>query len=177
MSSPVHLHRAVQFGCDQDPRPPSCFAFGLSLAPSQDSPEAMEAGRPPVSCVARAGPEPAPLTSSHGDTGLSEASGAGLCTPPSGRLWRGSISVTTGGEERKQLAEPSKEGAKAKCDGGEAWAGGVYRKSLSCPVFSCQCEYSQLQITSLLTQGRCEIGGIRGCCQLGRTLPSWRKRR
>ena len=81
MSSPVHLHRVVQFGRDQDLRLPSCFAFGLSLAPSQDSPEAVEAGRPPTSCVAWAGPKPAPLTSSHRDMGLSEAGGAGLCTP------------------------------------------------------------------------------------------------
>lgn len=44
---------------------------------------------------------------------------------------------TTSGDEHKQLAKPSKEGAEAKYDGGEAWAGGVYRKSLSYPVFSC----------------------------------------
>lgn len=130
-------------------------------APFPDSPEAVESGRPSTSCVAWAGPQAAPLSSTAKGAGRARKAMHDSALHPSGLapFTHGKLPALERKplgdyrwDECKQLTKPNKEGAGAKCSGGEAWAGDVYRKSLSCPVsFSpYKFEYNQLSITSLL---------------------------
>lgn len=74
-------------------------------------------------------------------------------------------------DECKWTAQPNKEGAEAKCGGGVACAGDVYRKGLSCPVFffspPCKFEYIQLHSNHCFYRAGVRFAGSAGAGSWG----------